>query len=472
MIALNASEIAKIVGGELIGSDVKITTAPVFESSQATPGSIFLALKGENTDGHKFIADAFAYGAVLALVTAASPERCIVVPDVIAALNKLAAYVRGQLKDLKVIALTGSQGKTTTKDLLRHILDSVGNTVAPLGNFNNELGTPITLLQCDETTKFCILEMGARHLGDIALLCEMAKPNIGMVLRVGTAHIGEFGSAEAVAKAKSEMISSLPPEAIAILGQYDAFTPQMKSLHKGEIVSFGETTGADIRATDIEIREGRPHFDLVTPAGRAAVGLRIVGIHQVANALAAAAAASVLGASIDQIAVALSTAELHSKWRMEIHEFRNIVLINDAYNSSPESAEAALRTLVLFAQERGGRSWAFLGKMQELGESSVDRHADIGTLASELGIDHLVCIGAPEYSSKLSASDATAIHLFTNKSEALQLAHEMSSGDVVLVKASRSEKFEELARELETQIKLLIDKDLDVIDDQSEEGER
>ena len=465
MIALKASEIAQIVGGELIGGDVTVTAAPVFDSTHAIPGSIFLALRGEKTDGHKFIEDAFTHGAVLALVTVASPQRCIVVSDVLAALNKLAAYVRSELKELQVIALTGSQGKTTTKDLLQHILESVGKTVAPIGNFNNELGTPITLLQCNEETKFCILEMGARHIGDIALLCEMAKPNIGMVLRVGTAHIGEFGSPEAVAKAKSEMISSLAPKAIAILGQYDTFTPKMKSLHKGDVISFGETTAADIRATDIEIREGRPHFDLVTPAGRAAVGLRIVGIHQVANALAAAAAATALGASIDQIAVALSTAEVHSKWRMEIHELGNVVLINDAYNSSPESAEAALRTLVLFAQERGGQSWAFLGKMHELGESSADRHADIGTLASELGIDHLVCIGAPEYSANLAKSNAMAIHLCANKEAALQLAQEMRAGDVVLVKASRAEKFEEIAQGIQARIALLIAEN-------NEEGER
>ena len=456
MISLKASEIAQIIGGQLHGSDVVITAPPVFDSTQATAGSIFLALKGEKADGHQYISSAFAQGAVLAIVTSASPERCVVVEDVVLALNKLATYVRDQLKDLQVIALTGSQGKTTTKDLLRHILESVGTTVAPQGNFNNELGMPITLLQCDEKTKFCILEMGARHLGDIARLCEMAKPNIGMVLRVGTAHIGEFGSAEAVAKTKSEMISSLQPDAIAILGQYDEFTPAMKSLHSGRVIFFGESTTADIRATDIEIREGRPHFDLVTPAGRAAVGLRIVGIHQVANALAAAAAATSVGASIDQIAVALSTAELQSKWRMEIHEIGNIVLINDAYNSSPESAQAALRTLVLFAQERGGQSWAFLGKMHELGASSITSHADIGTLASELGIDHLICVASPEYSANLGANSETVVHLFETKEAALQLVEEMVQGDVVLVKASRAEKFEELANGIEARITALV----------------
>ena len=445
MINLQASQIAKIVGGELVGSDITVTAAPVFNSSQATEGSIFLALVGENTDGHKFISDAFEHGAVLAFVTREVPERCIVVKDVIAALNLLASFVRNALPDLKVIALTGSQGKTTTKDLLRHILETVSPTVAPAGNFNNELGAPITLLQCDEQTKFCILEMGARHVGDIAKLCKMATPDIGVVLRVGTAHVGEFGSEELVAKAKSEMISSLSSSAIAILGQYDIYTPAMASLHEGVTVTFGETTSADVRATDIEIREGRPHFDLVTPAGRASVALRIVGIHQVTNALAAAAIATNLNISIDLIAGALSTAELHSKWRMEIAELNGLVLINDSYNASPESTEAALRTLLLFAQERGGQSWAFLGKMHELGASSHEHHSRLGTLASELAIDHLVCVASPEYAARLSSSSATTVHLLDSKESAADLVSQMSQGDVVLVKASRAEKFEEIA---------------------------
>ena len=445
MIELKASEIAKIVGGELHGSDISVTSAPVFNSSLATEGSIFLALSGEKTDGHNYISDAFAHGSVLAFVTREVSERCIVVTDVIEALNALAAHVRQALPDLKVIALTGSQGKTTTKDLLNNILETVAPTVAPVGNFNNELGAPITLLQCDEKTRFCILEMGARHVGDIAKLCKMATPDIGVVLRVGTAHVGEFGSEELVAKAKSEMISSLRDSAVAVLGQYDLYTPAMSALHTGVTVTFGETTEADIRATDIEIREGRPHFDLVTPAGRASVGLRIIGIHQVANALAAAAIATNLNISIDLIAGALSTAELHSKWRMEISELDGLVLINDSYNASPESTEAALRTLVLFAQERGGQSWAFLGKMHELGASSQQHHSRLGTLASELGIDHLVCVASSEYAAQLNVSSAITVHLLDSKESAGELVSQMSQGDVVLVKASRAEKFEEIA---------------------------
>jgi UDP-N-acetylmuramoyl-tripeptide--D-alanyl-D-alanine ligase len=445
VINLQASQIAEIVGGKLFGSDITVTSAPVFNSKDATPGSIFLALVGENSDGHHYIENAFANGSVLALTTREVTERCIVVSDVISALNLLASFVRNSLPGLKVIALTGSQGKTTTKDLLNHILSTVAATVAPAGNFNNELGAPITLLQCDTETSFCILEMGARHIGDIAALCKMATPDIGAVLKVGSAHIGEFGSAEAVAKAKSEMISSLSDGAVAVLGQYDEFTKAMKSLHSGKTITFGETNSADVRATDIEIREGRPHFDLVTPAGRAAVGLRIAGIHQVANALAAAAIATILEISIDVIAGALSTAELHSKWRMEIHELSGLVLINDAYNASPESTEAALRTLLLFAQERGGQSWAFLGKMHELGESSPQRHASLGTLASELGIDHLVCINADEYASEIKEPSQIAVHRFKSFEEAEALVDQMSQGDVLLVKASRAEKFEILA---------------------------
>lgn len=445
MIKLSASEIAKIVDGALVGSDITVTAAPAFNSSLATEGSIFLALVGEKTDGHNFISDAFVHGSVLAFVTREVPERCIVVKDVLIALNALASYVRQTLPDLKVIALTGSQGKTTTKDLLRHILETVAPTVAPVGNFNNELGAPITLLQCDEKTKFCILEMGARHVGDIAKLCKMATPDIGVVLRVGTAHVGEFGSEELVAKAKSEMISSLRDSAIAVLGQYDLFTPAMASLHSGATVTFGETTSANIRATDIEIREGRPHFDLVTPAGRASVALRIVGIHQVSNALAAAAIATNLNISIDLIAGALSTAELNSKWRMDIAELDGLALINDSYNASPEATEAALRTLALFAQERGGQSWAFLGKMHELGASSQQHHSRLGTLASELGIDHLVCVACPEYYAQIDGSGATTVHLFDSKELAVELVSQMSQGDVVLVKASRAEKFEEIA---------------------------
>ncbi len=445
MIPLQASAIAKIVGGELHGVDLLVTQAPVLNSADAIDGSLFLALKGENVDGHDFADDAFTRGAVVALVSKPIKGNYILVDDVTKALGALAHHVRITLTDLIVIGITGSQGKTTTKELLASVLSVVAETVAPSGNFNNDLGAPISLLRCTDKTRYCIVEMGARHLGDIAKLAEMTQPNIGVVLKVGSAHVGEFGSVELIAKTKSEMISSLNESAVAILGNYDPYTPAMAALHKGKSVLFGEDVSCAIRATDIEFREGRAHFDLVTPEGRSPVGLRIIGLHQVANALAVAAIATELGLSLDQISGGLSTAESNARWRMEITELPGVLLINDSYNASPEAMSAALSTLSLFAQERGGQSWAFLGKMHELGESSQSDHAAIGTLAQELGIDHLVCVGAPEYAAAMDKNGSTSIHICDNKAQALAIAENLHHGDVLLIKASRSEKLEELA---------------------------
>lgn len=448
MIRMKASEIAAIIDGTLVGEDIEITAPGSIHSSTVQPGGIFFALAGATSDGHDFVDDAFAHGAVVAITSRSVSARHIVVSDVSLALTSLARFVRSQLTELKVIGITGSQGKTTTKDLLKHLLSQHGNTIAPSGNYNNELGVPLTILNCDYSTKYAVIEMGARHSGDIAYLASIARPDIAVVLRVGQAHIGEFGSIEMIAKTKSELVSSLSESGIAILGQYDTFTPAMKSLHSGKTLTFGSEHEHDIRATEIEIREGRPHFDLVTPEGRAAVGLRIVGEHQIANALACAAVATALGISLDAIASGLSTALIESKWRMEIHEFNEVVLINDSYNASPDAMEAALRTLILFAQERGGRAWAFLGKMAELGASTAQAHAQVGTLACELGVDHLVCVDAPEYAPAANAQGQTSVHL-CDRQGAEKAAEEIEPGDVILVKASRSEHFEILAEAIE-----------------------
>jgi len=445
MITLTAGEIALLVGGELhCDKDLLVSKAPVFDSRLATPGCIFLALKGETVDGHDFAADAYRAGAMFSLTTHRIDGPCIVVKDVIEAVAVLAAFVRKRLTNLTVIGITGSQGKTSTKDLLAHMLRVAGPTVAPTGSFNNDLGLPITLLECDERTKFCILEMGARHKGDIARLCQIAQPNIGVVLTVGTAHLGEFGSVQAIAETKSELIQSLTSDGVAVLGSFDPFTPAMATLHSGRVINFGE--GQEVRAADIEIREGCPHFDLVTPAGRDAVGMRIVGAHQISNALAVAAVGTALDLPIELIASSLSTAESASKWRMELHDVFGLLIINDSYNANPESMAAAMRSLVLFAQERGGESWAFVGKMHELGESSPSQHEAIGTLAQEIGIDHLVAIGAPEYGDP---KGLMKVHHYASIDECLAMTDYFSAGDVALVKASRSEGFEVLAQKLE-----------------------
>ena len=441
MIKLTLNQIAQIVGGEVRNTDGLQTTSafPVINSNQATSKTFFAAFVGANVDGHEYIAEAISNGAQFALVSKDCTAPAIKVNDVRKALRDLAIYVRNELVNLQVIGITGSQGKTTTKDLLRHILSVSGETIAPEESLNNELGVPLLILRCSETTKFCIVEMGARHLGDISYLAEIAKPHVGVVLTVGTAHLGEFGSREIIAKAKSELITSLTAGGTAILGTYDEFTPNMVVPSGVKRILFGEKSKCEIRAADVEVREGRAHFDLVTPDGRAAVGLQLLGMHQISNALAAAAAATALKIPIETISAALSTAEVSSKWRMEISQIGEITLINDSYNANPESVAAALRTLALISQESGGVSWAILGKMQELGESSAAEHAAIGRLVCEIGIDNLVVVGIKDYLADLDG--ASAVHYFDTKADAMEIVEHFAPGDVVLVKASRSGEF-------------------------------
>jgi len=445
MIQISANELASIMGGTLYGSaEMTVSTEFQFDSRAIKKGDVFLALKGESVDGHDFVDDAFNRGAVLAIATKQVNVPYIIVDDVLKAIGKFAAYVRGNLTGLKVIGITGSQGKTTTKDMVNSILANEGKTVAAKGSFNNDLGVPLTLLRCTDETKFCVVEMGARHGGDIAALTRIAKPDVGVVLKVGNAHIGEFGSQEKIAATKGELIAGLQPGAIAILGTYDKFTPQMPIPQGVNRLTFGETHDCSVRAADIEFRGGFAHFDLVTPESREPVELRVIGLHQVSNALAAAAIAHALGVSTTRIASALSTHVSANKWRMEIHEGSEMLLINDSYNANPESMESALRTVVLLTQERGGRSWAFLGTMHELGPDSAQMHRDIGALSAELGIDHLVAIANDQYLAQLPDTNM-ATHYFETVNEVLPLLNELEAGDVILVKASRAEHLEVLA---------------------------
>ena len=448
MIALTVSEIARIVDGAIEGGldpDLVVTQYPVIDSRLTSPHTFFVAFRGEHADGHAFAQDAVTAGSPFALVSTPVSVPSIRVEDVVVALSRLSQYVREQLPELKVVGITGSQGKTTTKDLLGHILMTAGETVVPEGSLNNEIGLPLTLLRATASTRFCILEMGARHKGDIAHLVKIAEPNVGAVLVVGSAHLGEFGSRQKIAETKGEMVAELSAGAIAVLGSYDEFTPHMRTPAGVDRISFGESASCDVRAADVEFREGRAHFDLVTPAGRESVGLQLLGMHQVANALAAAAIATALNIPIESIAAALSTAEPASKWRMELREAGDIALINDSYNANPESMAAALRTLVLIAQERGGSSWAVVGRMHELGDSQALEHEEIGRLAATLGVDHLVAVGCDEYLTAVRGHSEMVVHSCSNFDQVLELSANIAAGDVVLVKASRAEKLDELA---------------------------
>ena len=448
MIEMTISQLATIMSGTAHGSaEISASAEFQFDSRSVRPGDIFLALKGEHADGHDFVDDGIAHGAALSIVTKPVNGSYVIVDDVLQAVAAVAAHIRQELKNLKVIGITGSQGKTTTKDMVFSILSQEGPTVAAIGSFNNDLGVPLTLLRCTTSTKFCIVEMGARHGGDIASLTRIAAPNVGAVLKVGNAHLGEFGSQERIAAAKGELIEGLQPGSVAILGTYDSFTPAMPTADGVKRITFGETHACTVRAADIEFRGGFAHFDLVTPEGREPVELRVIGLHQVANALAAAAIGHALGLSTNSIAAALSTHESASKWRMEIHEGSEMLLINDTYNANPESMEAALRTLVLLTQERGGRSWAFLGTMHELGPTSPDMHSEIGALAAELGVDYLVAIANRDYLTNIHHSQMMT-HYFASVNEVAPLLNELEAGDVILVKASRAEHLEFLASQI------------------------
>ena len=452
MIQMSIAKMAQIMEGRANG-DVELSNQAQFhfDSRKVKAGDIFLALKGERADGHDYVADAISRGAVLSIVSRAVSSPHILVGDVLVAIAKLASYVRGELKGLKVIGITGSQGKTTTKDLLFSILSNEGETIASLASFNNELGVPLTLLRCTDKSKYCILEMGARKSGDIAALTSLANPDVGAVLKVGNAHLGQFGSQEMIAKTKGELIAGLKSGAVAVLGTYDSFTPEMASAKGVMRVTFGDSAKCDIRAADIEARGGFAHFDLVIGSERHAVELQILGLHQISNALAAAAIASSLGVSVNRIASALSNHAPLSKWRMELDEANGLTLINDSYNANPESMEAALKVLSLLAQEKGGRAWAFLGLMHELGEASDQMHEEIGVIAQNLGIDYLAAINSKSYLKQINPSIVTVRH-FDNWKESLSLFSEFNPGDVILVKASRAEGLEELASAIKTSV--------------------
>ena len=447
MIKLSAQDFASVVSGSLhdISPSQILDQDPIINSKDASAKNFFVAFKGEKFDGHDFVSEALISGAKFSLVSKSVSGPHVLVSDVGQALIDLARFVRTQLPNMKVIGITGSQGKTTTKEFLYSVLQNEGTTVATAGNFNTDIGVPLTLLRSTEATKFCILEMGARHVGDIAKLTELANPNVGVVLVVGTAHLGEFGSVEAIVKTKSELIKALSPKMTAVLGTYDQFTPKMADSLDLNTVLFGD--GQIVRAADVELHGGFAHFDLVTPAGRNSVALQVMGEHQIPNALAAAAAAFSLGVKNESIAIGLTTALLSSKWRMQIETINGLQIIHDYYNANPESMKAALKTLVMLSQESGGASWAILGKMHELGSKESSGHLEVAEFASQLGVDHLVSVAPAVYqeSNNQSSDENMLIHNCSSAAAVLELVNNISTGDVILLKASRSEKFEDLA---------------------------
>ncbi|MGB6182677.1 MAG: UDP-N-acetylmuramoyl-tripeptide--D-alanyl-D-alanine ligase, partial [Rhodococcus sp. (in: high G+C Gram-positive bacteria)] len=376
-------------------------------------------------------------------------------PAVLGALARLAgASVAELVSDgLTVVGVTGSSGKTSTKDLIRAVLEQAGTTVAPPGSFNNELGHPWTALRADSSTRYLVLELSARGVGHIAELAAIAPPRIGVELNVGTAHLGEFGSRENIATAKAELVQSLPASdagGVAILNADDAYVAAMASKTTARVVTYGQNDGAAISARDVVLDDtARASFTMVTPSGSASVSLRVHGEHQVGNALAAAAVGLECGMTTEAVAAALSGAEAASQMRMDVRTRADgVTVIDDSYNANPDSVRAALKALVTMSRSgRGGgrRSWAVLGEMAELGDDSVIEHDGIGRLAVRLAVSKIIVVGTGRPSHGLyqgavmEGSWGDEAYLVADADEALAvLREELEPGDLVLVKASRS----------------------------------
>lgn len=448
MIPLELAEIAAITGGSVEPEHASVTvTAEAFlDSRQAVAGGLFVAIAGEHVDGHEYAEQAVSAGAAAVLGSRPTGVPTVVVPDAQQALAKLAHEVLARLRTggaPRVVALTGSQGKTSAKDMLEAVLGSAGATVATYGSFNNELGMPLTVLRANRGTEFLVLEMGARGIGHIAELCAIARPDVSIVLNVGTAHIGEFGSRENIARAKGELVEALDATGVAVLNADDELVSAMADRTQGSVRTFGTTTDASVRIDGLELDDlGRARFDLVEAGERTPVHLAVLGEHQAANAAAAAVAARSLGLPMSRIAGALATATL-SQWRMEMHQRPDgLVVLNDAYNANPESVRAALETLAAIGRRSGRRTIAVLGDMLELGETSQAQHAAIGPLLDELGIVVNLTIGP--LASAIEGGASTR-HVESVAEAVEWLGKNVLGNDVVLVKASRGSRLERVA---------------------------
>ncbi len=453
MIPLSLPEVAQVTGGSVVvpdgvDPDVVVVDGPVVtDSRESGPGGLFVARSGEHADGHDFVAAAVERGAVGALVTRpVGGVPCVVVADTQDAFAALAREVVRRSPDLAVVGITGSSGKTSTKDLLGTVLATAGPTVAPEGSYNSEVGVPLTVCRVTADTRFLVVEMGSRGIGHVEYLARMAPPSVGVVLNVGTAHVGEFGSRAAIATAKSELVAALPPDGLAVLNADDPAVRAMAAATTARVVLVGEAEDADVRATDVALDAGgRASFTLTTAQGGRDVRLGLVGSHHVGNALAVVAVAVELGMSLESVCAALESARPVSRWRMEVVERADgVTVVNDAYNANPDSMRAALTALERMGE--GRRTWAVLGTMLELGEESDALHAEVGVEVVTRGVDELVVVGAAAAALAAGArEEATASGAGSTRvrevpdadTAAALLDAELAGGDVVLFKSSR-----------------------------------
>ena len=456
MIALGLGEIARLTSGALAGgvaSTVEVVGPVVIDSRQASPGALFVCLRGEHVDGHEFARAAVAAGAVAALAEHDVDAPAVIVPDATHALGQLAAGVLALADRCTVVGVTGSSGKTSTKDLLAQILERHGPVVAPKNSFNNEIGLPLTVLEVTGQTRNLVCEYSARGPGHIAYLATIAPPRVGVVLNVGAAHLGEFGSRDAVAEAKGELVAALPGDGTAVLNADDARVAAMATRTKAPVMWFGTGPGADVRIADLQLDElARPRFRLVTSDGQVQVSLPLSGAHHAQNAAAAAAAALACGVNLTEIGDALSRATVRSAHRMGVFtRSDDVLVIDDAYNANPESMRAALEAFRRMASAR--RRWAVLGEMRELGPESDTLHREVGLLAAQSQVDELLVVSEAAEQISTGAADEPGwsgrVRLVADAGEAIAvLRAELRPGDGVLVKASNGVRLWRVAEAL------------------------
>ncbi|MFI6160746.1 UDP-N-acetylmuramoyl-tripeptide--D-alanyl-D-alanine ligase [Micromonospora haikouensis] len=446
---MTLQEIAAVVGGAVHDAPAAVTvTAPVvFDSRHVEPGGMYVALPGERVDGHDYATQATEAGAAGVLASRPVGVPAVVVEDVPAAYGRLARAVVDRLSQTTVIGVTGSVGKTSTKDILAQVLPTWGETVANRASNNNELGLPYTVTRATANTRYLVLEMGARGIGHVAYLTRIAPPTISVVTRVGHAHLGEFGSVENIAQAKGEIVEALPDAhdgGLAVLNADDALVAAMASRTSARVLTYGIDNPADVRAENLTMDElGRAGFRLTYDGQAAEVRLRLYGLHQASNALAAATVALGLGLghTIEAVADAVSRADAVSPGRMQVTTRRDgVTIINDAYNAAPDAMRAALRALHTMTGD-GRRAVAVLGEMAELGKHAAQVHREIGQQVAEIGAGWLVAIGgadAAQYTAG-AAGNGTTVDRAANVAEAWELLRDgLRPGDVVLVKAANS----------------------------------
>jgi UDP-N-acetylmuramoyl-tripeptide--D-alanyl-D-alanine ligase len=462
MIPMSAGDVAALTGGRLEGlvEKTRISGPVVVDSRLCTAGSLFVCLTGEHTDGHLHAGDAYRRGAVAAIASRPVDGPAIMVDDTLRSLGFLAGGVLRRTTNCRVIGVTGSSGKTSTKDIIAAMLthgdhERPGATVAAQASLNNEIGLPLTVLGVEESTRHLVCEYSARGVGHIAYLCGIARPAVAVVLNVGTAHLGGFGSREAIATAKGELVEALAPDGLAVLGVDDPLVAAMRSRTNAKVVGFGHSPEADVRIESLQLdAAARPRFRLVTPEGAVKVRLQLSGAHQASNAAAAAAVGLAEGMRLAEIAEALGEVTAVSAHRMQVGTRPDgLVVVDDAYNANPESVRAALAALATVAASRTGSSWAVLGEMRELGGESAALHAEVGRQAASLGIDRLVVVGEPARPIASGAHSVTgwggSVDLAADAAVAAALlAAEVSATDVVLVKASNTLRLWEVAEGL------------------------